>query len=459
MHKPNRSNNQFSSASCPSHNKKELLATEVVKILHRAGFQAYWVGGCVRDRVMGKIPSDYDISTNATPEQIQSLFSKTIDVGKSFGVMRVIIESFQFEISTFRVEELYEDGRRPKLVRFTSDPVQDALRRDFTINGLFYDPECDLLHDWVGGVNDIKACIIRTIGDPYRRFNEDYLRLLRAVRFAAQLNFKVESSTWDAICKLHQNISRISKERIRDELIKLLKPPYAARGLELLRESGLLNIILPEVVNMIGCEQPAELHPEGDVYTHTLKALELLPEDVHPLLPWAVLFHDIGKPSTRQVLNGQRIRFPAHERVGATIAQAILERLRFSKEEIETICWLVKWHMIFKDIPYMRDSKRREFLLHPLTDLLLELYKLDKLACYQQPDLYEPLKQERKMLLSSESLKQPLINGRDLLNLGLKPGPIIGKILKIIREKQLAGEICSAGEAIEYVKSNFLQNS
>src|SRR5262245_22294735 len=272
-------------------------ATEIVRRLRSAGFEAYWVGGCVRDMLLGREPIDYDVSSSARPEQIEALFSRTIPVGKQFGVMLVLEDGTQFQVATFRAESDYADGRRPGRVEFSSAKA-DALRRDFTVNGLFFDPVKEELYDWVGGKADLRAKIIRTIGVPTERFAEDHLRLLRAVRFAAQLGFEIERNTFDALRANTAKIGIVSEERVREELMRLFRPPHASSGLKLLRESGLLEHVLPEVTATITCEQSPEYHPEGTVFNHLCLMLENLPADADEALPWAVLMHDIAKPQT-----------------------------------------------------------------------------------------------------------------------------------------------------------------
>ena len=441
----------------PQFPSKKEAALFVVRRLQEAGFPAYWVGGCVRDMLMGREPQDYDVATAAVPDQVQQLFPKTVEVGKSFGVIRVVFPPHEIEVSTFRAEEEYTDGRHPSRLRYTTNPQEDAQRRDFTVNGLFYDPITGQLYDWVNGQADLRQRRIRTIGNPYDRFNEDYLRILRAVRFAAQLDFQIEPQTWQAIQTFHTKILQISWERIRDELRKLFTAPHAARGLDLLRDSGLLNDLLPEIAAFIGCTQPPNYHPEGDLYAHVHLMLQHLPQGHDPLLPWTVLLHDVGKPVTRSVDAQGRIHFYNHDKVGEEITRSLLRRLRFSNAEIETVAWVVRRHMVFKDVPHMRPAKRRELLLHPHAPLLLELYRLDCLGSHQDLQLYHKLIQERQQLLSSPDLVEPLLRGRDLLALGMSPGPGVGKLLRLIREKQLAQELTTREQALAFAKA-YLQN-
>ena len=347
-------------------------AIEIVRRLQTEGFQSFWVGGCVRDQLLGKEPDDYDIATAATPDQIETLFPRTIPVGRPFGVMLVVEGRHRFQVATFREESDYHDGRHPQRVTF-STPRTDARRRDFTVNGLFYDPIKERLHDWVGGVADLRAKLLRTIGNPVQRFAEDHLRLLRCARFAAQLDFTVAPETFSAVRAEAAKVATVSPERLRDELMKLFRAPHARQGLELLRESGLLPHVCPEIVATIGCEQSPEYHPEGSVFNHLLRMLHHLPPGASPLLPWAVLLHDIGKPptSSRDPVTGQ-IHFYGHEEIGAEIARKTLTRLRFSRKQIDAITLCVRQHMQFKDVMQMRKATLRRLLLRPTFPLELE---------------------------------------------------------------------------------------
>jgi poly(A) polymerase len=466
------------------------VAKGIVERLQKAGFAAFWVGGCVRDFLLGREPDDYDIATDAKPDQVGKLFKKTIPVGKKFGVMIVVENKQQFQVATFRAEADYHDGRRPEKVVFASAEA-DALRRDFTVNGLFYDPLTKKIHDWVGGEKDLRAKIIRTIGSPEERFAEDHLRLLRAVRFAAQLDFEIEPETFAAIKTLAPKIKLISAERIRDELIKLFAPPNqkrmsglvdewiggenargaahpsqqssnptiqqsissAARGLVLLRESGLLEQILPELAATISCEQSPDYHPEGSVFNHIRLMLEKLPPDSNELLPWAVIFHDIAKPVTaeRDAATGA-IHFYGHEKVGAEMARAILNRLRFPKKQIDEIAACVLHHMQFKDVKQMRKATLRRLLLRETFPLELELHRLDCLGSHGDLELYDFLIQQAEELKKKPAIRPPLLTGDDLIELGMKPGPAMGALLAEIREKQLADELRTPRQARAWVK-------
>src|ERR1700677_5024133 len=326
------------------------VAKQIVIRLQKAGFSAFWVGGCVRDFLLGREPQDIDIATGAKQAQVDKLSKHTVGVGKKFGVMVVIEDEHQFQVATFRSEENYQDGRRPEKVVFSS-AQEDAVRRDFTVNALFHDPLTKTTHDWVGGEKDLRAKIIRTIGQPEERFGEDHLRLLRAVRLAAQLDFAIDPKTFAAVKALAPKIKLISAERIRDELLKLLRPPYAARGLDLLRESGLLEYVLPEMMATITCDQSPNYHPEGSVYNHIRLMLEQLPPDAVESLPWCVILHDIGKPPTASVdeKNGA-IHFYGHEKIGADMSREILNRLRFPKKDVDEIVACVRQHMQFTDV-------------------------------------------------------------------------------------------------------------
>ena len=463
-------------------------ATDIVRRLHAAGYTAFWVGGCVRDYLLGREPGDYDVATSALPEQIEKLFKRTVAVGRKFGVMIVVEGDHQFQVATFRAEAAYRDGRHPEHVTF-GDAMADARRRDFTVNGLFYDPVAEELHDWVGGEADLRARIIRTIGSPAERFAEDHLRLLRAVRLAGQLDFQIEPQTLAAIQIHAAKIQAISAERIRDELIKLFNPPKdwsaglrpgaigaqpragsetgapppgggtpngvrAARGLELLRDSGLLEYVLPEIRATIGCQQSPDYHPEGDVFTHLCQMLRHLPAGADPSLPWAVLLHDVAKPLTRShdPKTGS-IHFYEHETIGAQMTEQILERLRFPRKQIEEVAVAVRHHMQFKDAPQMRKSTLRQLLLRDTFPLELELHRLDCLGSHGQLDIYDFLVAQAAELAKQPQIRPPLLTGEELIALGMKPGPAMGALLKEIREQQLQDELKTPAEAFEWAKA------
>ena len=425
---------------------------EIVRRLQSAGFAAFWVGGCVRDFLLGREPQDFDIATDAKPEQVEKLFRKTIPVGKKFGVVIVVEGGQQFQVATFRAEADYQDGRRPERIEFANAEA-DAARRDFTVNGLFYDPLTKKIHDWVGGEKDLRAKIIRTIGRPEERFGEDHLRMLRAVRFAAQLDFEIEAKTFSAIQSLAPKIKLISAERVRDELLKLFRPPHAERGLALLRDSGLLEHILPELAATIGCEQSPDFHPEGSVFNHICLMLEKLPADANESLPWAVLLHDIAKPVTaeRDAATG-KIHFYGHEKVGADMAEKILQRLRFPNQQTEEIVEAVRHHMQFKDVKLMRKATLRRLLLRETFPLELELHRLDCLGSFGDLEHFNFLVEQAEELKHQPQIRPPLLTGDDLIVLGVKPGKALGALLAEIRELQLADELPTPDAARAWVK-------
>src|SRR5438094_4148157 len=354
----------------------EKTAREIAARLRESGHIAYFAGGCVRDMVRGLIPKDYDIATDAGPEVVQKLFPRTFAVGAHFGVIIVVENGFQFEVATFRSDDAYVDGRHPSAVHFSS-PQEDAQRRDFTINGMFYDPVAEKVIDFVGGCADIDAKLVRAIGDAAQRFAEDRLRMLRAVRFATVLNYQIDQNTWDALVASAVSINEISAERIRDELVRIFLSPNRVRGCDLLDASGLMRAILPELEAMKGVLQPEQFHPEGDVFVHTRLMLQRLPEKVSVPLLFAVLFHDVAKPVTATVDNTGRIRFNDHDRIGAQMTEAIMRRLRFSGAEIEATVEMVRQHMVFKAAPNMRVAKLKRFMARPTFDEELELHRVD----------------------------------------------------------------------------------
>ncbi len=425
-------------------------AIRIVRRLRDAGHIAYFNGGCVRDMLRGVEPQDYDIATSATPEEIQRLFPKTVPVGAQFGVVIVVENGHNFEVATFRSDIGSEDGRRPAAVRYGT-PEEDARRRDFTINGMFYDPLAGEVIDFVGGRADIQWRIVRTIGDPRARFAEDKLRLLRAVRFAANLEYLIEPATFAAIQEMAPQIHVVSAERIRDELIKIFTRPHAGRGLELLDATGLLKEVLPEVAAMKGVEQPPEFHPEGDVFQHTKLMLDALPAEPGVVLAFAVLLHDVGKPATFERAP-DRIRFNEHDRVGAEMAERILRRLRFPNEQIEKIVLCVAEHMRFQFVKEMRPAKLKRILARETFPVELELHRLDCVASHRNLDNYEFLKQKAAELPPEVVKPAPLITGHDLLALGLKPGPLVGQILREVEEAQLEERLRSREEALAFAR-------
>jgi tRNA nucleotidyltransferase/poly(A) polymerase len=431
-------------------------AAEIVCRLHRAGHEAFWVGGCVRDLLRGVAPGDYDIVTSARPDEVQALFSRTVDVGARFGVVLVIEEGHRYEVATFRKETGYDDGRHPIGVAFAT-AEEDVRRRDFTVNGLLMDPESGRIIDHVGGCRDIDRRIVRTIGDPEARFAEDHLRMLRAVRFAAAFDFIIEPETLAAVRRNAAAIGRISAERIREELSRILTGGGARRGMELLSDTGLLAEILPEVHALQGVAQPQAFHPEGDVWEHTLRMLALLPppgDGADPCLAWAVLLHDVGKAVTR-IEDAAGTHFYGHVRRGEEIAAAVLRRLRFSREETERILALVRGHMLFINVQKMRPSRLKRFLRQPDFSLHLELHRLDCLGSHGMLDHYEFCLRELNAY-SEEELRPPrLLTGEDLIEMGYAPGPVFAEILRVVEDAQLCGEIATAGEARSLVRKRW----
>ncbi|MEP6685349.1 MAG: CCA tRNA nucleotidyltransferase [Verrucomicrobiota bacterium] len=432
----------------------EATAREIVARLTTHGHIAYFAGGCVRDLVRGQAPKDVDIATDARPEIVQKLFARTYAVGAHFGVIVVLENGLQFEVATFRSDGAYLDGRRPTEVHFSS-PEEDAARRDFTINGMFFDPAADQVIDFVGGRADLEARLIRAIGDPGQRLAEDRLRMLRAVRFATFLEFEIEPATWSALIANASSISEISAERVREELVRIFLSPRRSRGWDLLDASGLMKVVLPELETMKGCAQPPQFHPEGDVFKHTRIMLELLPPDASLPLVFSVLFHDIGKPPTASVDEHGRIRFNAHDRIGAEMTEAVMTRLRFSRAEIDATVEAVRQHMVFKDVPKMRVAKLKRFMARPTFPEELELHRVDCASSHGMMDNYEFLLHKREEFANEPIIPPPLVRGNDLLALGLKPGPRIGEILEAVETRQLEGELGSRDQALEWVKKEY----
>src|SRR5436189_1705838 len=429
-------------------------ACKVAAGLCEDSYIAYFAGGCVRDMVRGLAPKDYDIATDARPEVVQELFQRTYAVGAHFGVIIVLENNFQFEVATFRSDEAYIDGRHPTAVHFSS-PQEDARRRDFTINGMFYDPVAEQVIDLVGGQADIAAKLVRAIGEPAKRFAEDRLRMLRAVRFATVLDYQIDKQTWEALVANAASINQISAERIRDELMRIFLSPNRVRGWDLLDSSGLMPVILPELEAMKGVLQPEQFHPEGDVFVHTRLMLQLLPEKVSVPLLFAVLFHDVAKPVTATVDNTGRIRFNDHDRIGAQMTEAIMRRLRFSGAEIEATVEMVKQHMVFKDVPKMRLAKLKRFMARPTFDDELELHRVDCESSHRMLDNYEFLLRKREEFANEPIIPPPLLRGDDLIALGLKPGPKFGEILEAVETRQLEGTLRTREEALEWVQREY----
>ena len=430
-------------------------AIDIVKILQAHRHKAYFAGGCVRDMIMGNESADYDIATSAFPQEVLRLFDKTIPVGAQFGVVIVVKNDHNFEVATFRKEGSYSDGRHPDYVAFTT-PEDDVKRRDFTINGLLYDPVNDEVLDFVGGKADISSGIIRTIGNPIERFSEDKLRMIRAVRFASQFDFPIHEETKKAIIKLANEINIVSAERIRDELEKIFKGKNPHIGIKLLDELSLLKEILPEVSEMKGVRQPENFHPEGDVFVHTLLCLSKMNNPTWTLA-MGVLLHDIGKTVTFEETD--RIRFNLHEKVGADMAKKICNRLKTSNDEKERIVWLVMKHLYFKDVQKMRLSKLKRLFANEGYPELAELCRIDALSSSGDLSDYYYC-QEMLGRLSQEEVKpKPLITGRDLIEMGLKPGPMFKEILTRVEDEQLEGNLKTKEEAIEMVKAIVCQMS
>ena len=434
-------------------------AVEVIRKLREHKHQAYLVGGCVRDIVLGREPQDWDVATDATPDDVMRIFPETYAVGAQFGVVLVPYEENgakrTIEVATFRSDGKYTDGRHPDEVRFTKTAEEDVRRRDFTINGLLLDPlDGEKLLDYVGGRKDIDAGIIRTIGEAERRFNEDKLRMLRAVRFAARFGYQVEAKTMQAMRESAPKIHQVSRERVRDELTKMLTEGKARRAFELLDESKLLHEVLPEIENEKGVEQPPQFHPEGDVWVHTLMLLEGLKAGGSPTLAWGALLHDVGKPPTFRRAP-DRIRFDNHAEVGAKMAEAICQRLRMSNDDTEQIAAIVSQHMKFPELPKMRESTLKRFLRQPKFDEHLEMHRLDCLSSHRDLTLYEFAKEKLATTPPEQIRPQPLLTGHDLIAAGYAAGPRFKEMLSEVEDAQLEGAVKSKEEAMEFLRQRF----
>jgi poly(A) polymerase len=441
------------------------FAEQVCATLVSNGFQSFLVGGCVRDILLERVPQDYDISTDATPPQVEGIFPGALTVGAKFGVVIVPqSESHagemdavrqQVEVATYRSDIGYSDGRHPDRVEYTKSPEDDVRRRDFTINGLLLDPRTDEVLDFVGGREDLRARLIRAIGEPETRFREDKLRMVRAVRFAARFGYAIEAATLQAIRKLAPEITQVSMERVRDELTKILTEGAARRGLELLDQTGLLAHLLPEIARMEGVQQPPQFHPEGDVWIHTLMMIEGLAAGSSATLAWGVLLHDVGKPPTFTPPTGPngRIRFDRHVEVGVKMAEEICRRFRFSNEETEQIAALVTNHMRFKDVPQMKPATLKRFVRMPKFEEHLELHRLDSLSSHGKLDNHEMVMRFLRETPQEEVRPPRLITGDDLIALGLKPGPKFKAILYNVEEAQLNGSIQDREEALALAKA------
>jgi putative nucleotidyltransferase with HDIG domain len=458
-------------------------ALAVLERLREAGYEAYLAGGCVRDLLLGHEPSDYDVATSARPNVVLDLFARTFAVGAHFGVVLVDslaregaaseaegdlkrAEPVVTEVATFRSDGAYSDGRHPDAVRYTTSPEEDVRRRDFTINGLLLDAPAaaDALEDatelrgkvidFVGGLADLEAGVVRAIGYAAERFEEDRLRMLRGVRFAARFGFELEVETARAIGALAGRISSVSRERVRDEVTKMLTEGRARRAFELLDETGLLTQVLPEVARMKGVEQPAEYHPEGDVWVHTLGLLAQLPQNSSPTLAWGALLHDVGKPPTFRRAP-DRIRFDGHVEVGVAMAAQILGRFRFSNEETRQVLALVENHMRFADTMRMKASTLKRFFRLEKFDEHLALHRMDCLAGSGNLDHWQ-FTRERWLTMPEETMRpQPLITGRELIAAGYAPGPEFKQMLRAVEDAQLEGAIATAAEALRLIGERF----
>jgi putative nucleotidyltransferase with HDIG domain len=445
----------------------EHLARSIIQTLRQHGFQAYLAGGCVRDLLLQREPADFDVATSASPSQVMEIFPETYAVGAQFGVVlvpapesgreeieRPLPKAKAVEVATFRSDLGYSDGRHPDEVRFSQDPREDVARRDFTINGMMLDPAGGEVLDFVGGQKDLDAHIIRAIGDPARRFGEDKLRMLRAVRFAARFEYTIEAETLAAIQRLASEIQVVSRERVRDELSKMLTGGHARRAFGLLDETGLLKEVLPEISTMKGVQQPPEFHPEGDVFVHTLLLLENLPHPCPSTLGWGALLHDVGKPATFRVAP-DRIRFDGHVEVGVKIAEEICQRLRFSHQDRAQVLALVDNHMRFGDVTRMKESTLKKFLRLPAFEQHLALHRADCLASHCNLSTYDLL-QKKLTEIPPENIRPPaLITGDDLIAAGYAPGPRFREILQAVEDAQLEGRLLSHNAALQFVTREF----
>ena len=441
-------------------------AIHVVRELRRNGFQSYLAGGSVRDMLLGLEPTDYDVTTDATPDEVMRIFPLTYATGAQFGVVLVPVPRegreidavgppHPIEVATFRSDGIYLDGRHPEKVQYSRSPEEDVQRRDFTINGLLMDPmDGDRILDFVGGQADLAAGIVRAIGDPERRFLEDKLRMLRAVRFAARFGYVIDPPTFAAIQKLAPTIHQVSRERVRDELTKMLTEGHARQAFELLDTTGLLKEVLPEIVRMHGVDQPPQFHPEGDVWIHTMLLLEQLPAGCSRTLAWGALLHDVGKPPTFRVAP-DRIRFDGHVEVGVAMAHEICRRLHFSNDDTEQIEALVANHMRFKDVERMKDSTLKRFLRLPRFNEHMELHRIDCNASHGGLDLYNFVAEKLRTTPPEDIRPEPMLTGKDLIAMGYAPGPRFKEILAAVEDAQLEGRLHSGQEAAEWVKGEF----
>ncbi|MCU1307968.1 MAG: metal dependent phosphohydrolase [Acidobacteriaceae bacterium] len=434
-------------------------AIDIIQTLRERQHQAYLAGGCVRDLILGREPADYDVATDATPDEVMRIFPQTYAVGAQFGVVLVPYKnergSGSVEVATFRSDGAYSDGRHPDEVRFSKTPAEDAQRRDFTINGMMLDPlNGNQVLDYVHGRDDLRAGVIRTIGDPNRRFGEDKLRMLRAVRFAARFGYEIAPETLRAIQDHAAEIHQVSRERVRDELTKMLTEGKARRAFELLNETGLLHEVLPEIEVTKGVEQPPQFHPEGDVWMHTLILLEGLEPNSSPTLAWGALLHDVGKPPTFRRAP-DRIRFDNHADIGSKMAEAICHRLRMSNDETEQIVAIVANHMKFPEMPKMRESTLKRFLRQPKFEEHLAMHRLDCLASHGDLALYDFAKEKLASTPPEQIRPQPLLTGHDLIAAGYSAGPRFKQMLSEVEDGQLEGRLATKEEALEFVLQRF----
>ncbi|MGA2812238.1 MAG: CCA tRNA nucleotidyltransferase [Candidatus Acidiferrum sp.] len=433
------------------------LANSVCDELLRHGHQALLVGGCVRDLLLGRDPADYDVTSDATPGRVMELFPEGVGVGAQFGVVLVPRDGLKVEVATFRSDVGYSDGRHPDAVVYSKTPEEDVKRRDFTINGLLMRHDTSEVLDYVGGQEDLRAGIIRAIGEPEKRFSEDKLRMLRAVRFAARLDFALDAPTAAAITKLAPAVAQVSAERVREELTKLLTEGAAKLGFTLLDRSGLLREVLPEISALHGVEQPPQYHPEGDVWTHTMLMLDGLGAGSAATLAWGVLLHDVGKPATFRSAEetGDRIRFDGHVDAGVAIAEKICSRLRFSSEDTLQVLALVANHMKFKDAQEMRASTLKRFVRLAKFDQHLALHRLDVLASNRNLESYDFVRDFLDETPPAEVRPQRVLSGNDLLRMGYKPGPLFSEILRGVEDAQLDGQIANLADAEAYVREKY----
>jgi poly(A) polymerase len=440
--------------------EKAIEATRIARKLREHGYSAYLVGGCVRDLLLGREPADYDVATSATPHQVINIFPQTYAVGAQFGVVLVPVrrdnaegerDNYAIEVATFRSDGAYSDGRHPDEVKFSKDARLDVQRRDFTINGLLLDPDTAEVLDYVGGRDDLQQGLIRAIGEPHQRFTEDKLRMLRAVRFAARFGYTIHAQTFAAIRELAPQIHQVSRERVRDEILKMLTEGHARQAFELLDETDLLEQVLPEIKKMQGVEQPPQYHPEGDVWIHTLMLLEGLPAGSSKTLALGALLHDVGKPPTFRVAP-DRIRFDGHAEIGTKMAEEICRRFRLSNEDTDQVLALVANHMRFGDIQRMKESTLKRFFRLPKFEEHLALHRLDCQSSHRDLSLYEFAKEKFHALPAEQIRPVPLITGNDLIAAGYQPGPMFKDLLMTVEDAQLEGKIRTKEEAMALVK-------